>query len=387
MTTTRPENELLICVARRSLSGDIAARIASLAATRIDWNYLINTATQQGVMPLLYSHLSSACPQCVPREVLARLRNAFVANSKSCLLLFGELRKLLRLFSEKGITAVAFKGPLLSVEAYGDLCLRQAGDLDILIKKHDFSLAKEILVTAGYRLATPLTKSQEASHLRFHCEIPFLSNGLSVVDLHWGLSPKSFRFALNPRQVMERCESTIIQGTSLLTFAREDTILYLCFHGGKHYWSRLEWISSLAEFIRTTQNINWSKILERANESHGRRMLIVGLMLARKLGGVEIPESILSDGGEFESLSKYTEGIQARIFVDTSGPPRSVEAFRSNLKIMDRKRDAIISFLRAIFVPTISDWQELALPGALYPLYYLFRPLRLLKKYSANGRG
>jgi hypothetical protein len=54
---------------------------------------------------------------------------------------------------------------------------------------------------------------------------------------------------------------------------------------------------------------------------------------------------------------------------------------------MDRKRDAIISFLRAIFVPTISDWQELALPGALYPLYYLFRPLRLLKKYSANGRG
>src|SRR5258705_2709891 len=207
MTTTRPENELLICVARRSLSRDRADRIASIAASQIDWNYLINTATQQGLMPLLYSHLSSSCPQSVPLEVLDRLQRAFLANSKSCLLLFGELRKLLRLFSDNGMTAVALKGPLLSATAYGDLCLRQAGDLDILIKKRDFSLAKETLITAGYRLATPLTKSQEASHLRFHCEIPFLSNGLSVVDLHWGLSPKSFRFALSPRQVIERCES------------------------------------------------------------------------------------------------------------------------------------------------------------------------------------
>jgi hypothetical protein len=48
---------------------------------------------------------------------------------------------------------------------------------------------------------------------------------------------------------------------------------------------------------------------------------------------------------------------------------------------MDRKRDALLSALRAIFVPTLPDWQALALPAPLHSLYYAYRPLRLSKIY------
>ena len=51
---------------------------------------------------------------------------------------------------------------------------------------------------------------------------------------------------------------------------------------------------------------------------------------------------------------------------------------------MDRKRDALISALRAIFVPTLPDWQALALPSSLHSLYYAYRPLRLSKIYGAT---
>ena len=54
-----------------------------------------------------------------------------------------------------------------------------------------------------------------------------------------------------------------------------------------------------------------------------------------------------------------------------------------NLHIMDRKRDAVLSALRAIFVPTLPDWQALALPAPLHSLYYAYRPLRLSKIYGA----
>jgi hypothetical protein len=37
--------------------------------------------------------------------------------------------------------------------------------------------------------------------------------------------------------------------------------------------------------------------------------------------------------------------------------------------------------LRALFVPTLPDWQALALPPPLHSLYYAFRPLRLSKTY------
>ena len=385
--TTRPENELLVCAARRSLDDDLAARMTALVDGELDWNYLRDKATQQGMMPLLYRHLNSVCPQSVPTPILDSMKEESIANSQTCLYLFSELRKLLRLLDQNGITAVAFKGPVLSVAVYRDIALRQAGDLDILIEPGAFRPARDLLSSAGYRLHPPLTESQQASHLRSHCEIQFLSNGLSVVDLHWGLSPKSFHFALDPNHVIDRSKNISIQGTSLLTFSNEDTILYLCYHGSKHYWSRLEWISSLAEFIRSNEDIDWPIVIARANAARGRHMLTLGLMLGRELGDVDIPDSVLSCGEDFDSLREYAAEIQRGLLAREPGSMGAVEMFRCNLRIMDRNRDAITSLLRSIFVPTISDWQTLTLPDALYPLYYLFRPLRLLKKYGASSMG
>jgi hypothetical protein len=73
--------------------------------------------------------------------------------------------------------------------------------------------------------------------------------------------------------------------------------------------------------------------------------------------------------------------IRKQLFT-TYGAADSTETNLYNLRVMDRKRDALISALRALFVPTLPDWQALALPAALHPLYYAFRPLRLSKVYS-----
>jgi hypothetical protein len=339
------------------------------------------------MMPLLYRHLNFVCPQSVPTAILNSMREEFIANSQTCLYLFSELRNVLRLFDENGITTVAFKGPILSVAVYGGMALRQAGDIDILIEPGAFRQAKDLLSSVGYRLHPPLTESQLASQLRSHCEIEFWSNGVSVVDLHLGLSPKSFHFGLDSQRVIERSKTISIQGTSLLTFSNEDTILYLCYHGSKHYWSRLEWISSLAEFIRSTEEIDWSIVIARANRARARRMLTTGLILAQALGDVDVPDSVFPSRAELESLREYTAEIQRGLFAREPGPLGSLEMFRCNLRIMDRNRDAITSFLRSIFVPTISDWEALTLPAILYPVYYLFRPLRLMKKYGASVVG
>ena len=62
----------------------------------------------------------------------------------------------------------------------------------------------------------------------------------------------------------------------------------------------------------------------------------------------------------------------------------NIESTQTNLynfRVMDRKRDALVSALRALFVPTLSDWEALTLPPKLHPLYYAFRPVRLSKTY------
>jgi hypothetical protein len=49
---------------------------------------------------------------------------------------------------------------------------------------------------------------------------------------------------------------------------------------------------------------------------------------------------------------------------------------------MDRKRDAVLGLARSLLTPTISDWRVVSLPASLYPLYYVFRPVRLTAKYA-----
>lgn len=61
----------------------------------------------------------------------------------------------------------------------------------------------------------------------------------------------------------------------------------------------------------------------------------------------------------------------------------SSESHLYNLKVMDRKRDALGSALRAFFVPTLSDWEALKLPPSLHSLYYAYRPLRLSRSYTS----
>jgi hypothetical protein len=81
-------------------------------------------------------------------------------------------------------------------------------------------------------------------------------------------------------------------------------------------------------------------------------------------------------------MYRMAQEIGEQIFT-TYGAADSTETNLYNLRIMDRKRDALISALRAIFVPTLPDFKALALPASLHSLYYAYRPLRLSKVYSS----
>lgn len=130
---TRPEIELLLCCTRTQINTATAERIKILIQSKIDWAYLIQTATRHGVMSLLYQSLSTTCPEAVPKTNLAQLRDYFHSSAFHNLFLTKELLKLLNLFESHSIPAIPYKGPVLAVSAYGNLSLRQISDLDILV--------------------------------------------------------------------------------------------------------------------------------------------------------------------------------------------------------------------------------------------------------------
>lgn len=375
------EHDLILLVARRELDDERRAELRRLVQQEINWEYLFATAQAHGVLPLLHKHLSG---ESVPSHFLSRLKRESVANSQNVLHLIAKQLRVVKLFKENGVRVVLFKGPLLAQMAYGEMSLRQAGDIDVLISRRDFVRASTLLESLGYEMSPRLTPAQLASHLSNHCELQFMRDEwFTIVDLHWDLAPRSFVFNLHADEVMSRLQPVSLAGTTVETFGAEDLVLYLAMHGAKHLWRRLEWIASLSESIRATTTLNWEVLVQRAEQAHATRMLALGLRLAEKLCDLNIPTHVLANVDPDGAMQRMSEQVSAQLF-NTFGAADSTETNLYNLRIMDRKRDAIISALRAIFVPTLPDWQALALPAPLHSLYYAFRPLRLSKVYTSS---
>lgn len=384
MTTTLPEQKLLLCVARRDLDERREVELRTLLSTPLDWNYLVSTARDHGLIPLLNRHVNAfACD--IDRAQFDAIKHESIENCQSVLHLMGRLRKVLNLFNENRIPLLVFKGPTLAEQAYGEKSLRQAGDLDVLIQRANFDLARNLLDSLGYRMVPTLTPSQQAAHLNFHCEIEFVrDNWFTVVDLHWSLTPQAFPVEFNTDEVLARAQTLSIGEMRVNTFSPEDLILFQCVHGAKHYWSRLEWIASLAELIRDQDYLDWDQLILRARIARASRMLALGLNLAKQLGDVHIPESVIDKIDASGSMRRVASETLTSIFDERQTEYRSARAIRKNFQIMDRKRDVFASILRVIFVPTLSDWESLTLPESWHRLYYIFRPLRLMKTYAVS---
>jgi len=368
-------NNLLLYIARRDIDHD---HLRSLINHNLDWDYLLSLAYAHGLLPLLHKHLAT---DLVPAHVLSRLKRESVANSQNVLHLTGKQLRVYKLFKENNVPVALFKGPLLSQMAYGEMSLRQAGDIDLLINRRDFTQARLLLESLGYEMTPRLTPAQLVSHLNNHCEIQFMRDEwLTVVDLHWDLAPRSFVFGVKPEDVMSRLQSVSLAGATVETFGAEDLLLYQAMHGAKHLWRRLEWISCLAESLRATTTIDWDTLVDRAAKAHATRILALGLRLVEEFSDAPVPSAVFALVDRDKAMQRMATQIRAQLFT-TFGPAESTETNLYNLRIMDRKRDVLVSVLRSIFVPTLPDWQSLALPASLHSLYYAYRPLRLSKVY------
>src|SRR5271163_2569862 len=144
----RPEAELLLCCAS---TGNFDGRIRELLEIGVDWNIVAAMAERHKITPLLYRRLSRVAPDLLVRPELAPIVQKFMGIVGRNLYLTKELLSLLDLLKQNGIPAISFKGPLLAVDAFGDVALREFGDLDLLLRPAHMREAKRLLELRGYR--------------------------------------------------------------------------------------------------------------------------------------------------------------------------------------------------------------------------------------------
>lgn len=381
------EREILRICAGRKLTAVAVSRLRDLVGPDTDWKYLIKWAAQHRILPQLHLNLKSTCPEQVPSAIAQELQRTYFLNASQNLRFSGELIRLIQLFELEGIEVIPFKGPLLAETVYGTVSARQFGDLDLLVRSEDVSRARHLLMAAGYIPEFALEGKIAAEYLRSEHAFQFQKPDAGfVVELHWRFGSRDQAFPLGADAVWQRHELQDFHGHMVRTLASEDLLFYLALHGAKHAWDRLEWISCLREFILCEgAALDWSEILERARSGGALRGLHIAMLLADSLGGAGIPDDLLLQARLDRYAAQLARRAVDRLFVELDHSSievaRHIYYLRSRERARDQARIVLFSCSR-IPHPLAKDWRLFRVPASMSFLYYLLRPLRLLREHG-----
>ena len=349
----KPEIDLLLCCARTSIDLETAEEIKTLLHQDIDWTFLIQTASRYEVLPLLYHSLTTTCSEVVPQNILIRLRDSFQVNSFFNQFRIKELLELLQLFETNKIFAIPFKGPVLAASVYGNIALRQFGDLDILVRKSDYHKAIKILISQDYQLTKKYSlKLIELGIYQFSSSSAFVKdNGNIFIDIHRRIiSPYLFSASLNFEHLWKRLQSVSYNQKSLPNLHPEDLLIYLSLHGSDHFFSKLKWICDIAELLQN-QDIDWRELVEQAKKIGGERILLLGLFLAKDLLSATLPEIIIKKIDNDPEIPFLVAQVYKRLFLNKTNPSTKnsiqrelryrTEKFNFLFRAMERPQDRI----------------------------------------------
>jgi hypothetical protein len=365
MIRYKPEDQFIMDCLKSQFQSDANLRMYP----GLNWDYLIDTASRNKVVPLLHLALKSF-------QIPKALKENSYRNAIHSLKLTGELTRILGFLA---VPSIPFKGPMLAAQAYGNVSHRQFDDLDLLIREKDFHSAKSDLLKNGYIIVDKLRRDQETAFLKSHHHCQFLNPITGVgLEVHWQISPKIYSFRLDVSELFQRATYVKLFGQEILTLSREDSIIVLSEHGTRHYWSRLGWICDIAKLCQS--EVDWAKVMKIAKSVGSKRSILLAISLARDILDLKTPD--LPPSGAHKEITILSREVQARLF--TSYPLNDPEIEQFYIRCRERRMDRFRYYVYRATVPTKDDWAYIDLPGYLFPFYHLIRPIRLINKHRYN---
>ncbi|MBI3949944.1 MAG: nucleotidyltransferase family protein [Acidobacteria bacterium] len=386
----RVENRLILLCARRQRPPDTQSEVNRLLLHPLDWDYIVKKALHHRIYPLLYNTLRQIDSKSVPTAVLSKLRSETYQNAARNVLSRQELFRLLRRLQEDHITAAPFKGPLLAESVYDDLSLRVFCDLDILVPPDQVLKAKTTLVSMGYQPQFPLNPAEEKIYIRSNCEYNFLrpaeDGTVFQVEVHWNVIPPLFRVPLGSEFLWRGASEMSVGDIRFYQLSLETQFLILCLHAWKHFWSSLQWLCDLNEFLACYQDrLDWDLILAQTQSLRIESIVATSVSLIHNLFGRDIPGALRTHLRGQMSEQSLPQFVTQHTFPADEPLTSLLRKHRFYLSYRKSLMDRVAYLWLVLVTPTPTDFGETPLPAHLGFMYWLVRPWRLVFK-TLSGR-
>jgi hypothetical protein len=347
------------------------ANLTSLLTSRLDWERVIESAEHHRLFPALHSALAGMGG--IPSTLRVRAHK----HAWRAMRFTTELAKIARHFDQRGVEFLALKGPALSQVLYENPCLRQFGDLDLLVRAQDMARARTALNELGFESGLHLSPKQEKSHLHSGYECVFdLKSEPHVVELQWQVVPRFYSIDFDIDQLFNRSLQIDIDGARLQTLGHNDLMLVLCVHAAKHEWSQLGMLRDIAALM--SFNLDWGWIAGEASRLGILKILQISLLAAREVFSLTLPALLPSPiAGSAETASAVVSRLQHDYEPDTE----SVHYFHDQLRARERLRDRAQFVWHLATTPGVEEWKALRIPDRYFAAYRGVRIGRLIKRF------
>jgi len=383
-------SELDAVVAReRQRSPELDVLLGLIAGTlgegpAVDAEAFVALARAHKLVPFVSRRLRELTTSRVPAAARERLVNEARTDALRSLNMTHRLVTVLAELERRGVPCRVLKGPVLALQAFGDLGARSYVDLDVLVLPADASVTLDALTDLGFVPTEDEPAWQGAERLRLFGERTLVHQGWRVaVDLHTHAVEPGYSFSPPDELLFAASNDVTIGGRAVAALSPALTIAYHCYHSTKHSWGALGYVAELAALLRNP-DVDEGALEQLAGYLGSRRMLGLGLLLASRVGGVTLSPPLAALAAD---APERAAAIAASRWSDPQPhwlPWIRSRSLRSPLerdevywRAFDRRRDLARLVSRVLLVPTPKDWAVMRLPRRLRALYTPVRLARL----------
>ena len=229
--------------ARRDLpcEKEDASLLHHLSSPDFSWDEYVAFARRHRVVPMVFEVLKTRSTARISPAILHELRDESRRGLLHAEGSFQRLKSLSQSLKREGIVHAAYKGPALSLQAYGDVGLRTFGDLDLFVPRADLDRVVAWAKREQYTLPEwdggLADRGWLLAHLHHVSAYRKSAFSDAHLELHWRALPPMSRPGAPTIDAWLEAPLDSVDGVPVLPWPR--TFAANAEHHARHGWSRL----------------------------------------------------------------------------------------------------------------------------------------------------
>jgi len=198
------------------------------AAADPAWDRILQDASLHGLAPLLHQWSRKPGTTALPSHARTQLAVEVAGLVARNLILTEELATILKTCREWSLTCAPLRGLALATYLPDTPSVRPMGDLDLLVKRDNYSGVRDTLQHFGYTEVD--RRPGFAQAYSYTLEFVKDRHGWITVEPHWTIAYPPFMDSIDMDGVWNRCRRGTVAGVETWLLSREDLLINLCWH-------------------------------------------------------------------------------------------------------------------------------------------------------------